>query len=965
MTRTENMRTMDDTQYVHTLGPMTRLRFPARLALLLALATPLALPAGAQPMAPDAALPFDPAVRQGTLENGLRYYVRANTEPEGRAELRLAVDAGSVLEADDQRGLAHFLEHMAFNGTERFEEPELVRYLESVGTRFGPDLNAYTSFDETVYMLQVPTDSADVFSTGLDVLREWAGRIALADSAIERERGVVLEEWRLGKGAGERMNREQFPVLFADSRYADRLPIGLPEVIETAPPEALRRFYRDWYRPDLMAVVVGDVDAAAVEEMIRQRFASLTNPADAPERPVYTVPSNDQTLVSVATDPEAPQTVVQVVFKAPPTRVTTVADARAALVDDLFFAVLRARLDEIQRTPDAPFAFAFAANGGLVRTVGGGFLVGIAKEGQIDETLDVLTAEAERVRRFGVTGGEFERQKAALLRSLESRVAEADNQPSRALAGAYVDAFLENEPVVSPQTQLALAQQLVPTVTLDEVNAVAQTLLAAQDRVVLVQAPQRDGVEVPTEAELRAVLAGVASEELTAYEDATVDEPLVPTAPTAGQITSETTDADLGTTTWTLSNGATVVLKPTTFKADEVWLGATSPGGTSLLDADQLAVAGGAAGVVGQSGAGAFDAVALGKKLSGQIVQLSPSISGETEGFSGRAAPADLETLFQLVYLYTTAPRRDEDAFQAGLAQTRGFLANQAATPQAAFRDTLNATLANGDPRSRTLSEFLAGLDQADLDRSLAFYRDRFSDVSDFTFVLVGAFEPAAVRPLVETYLASLPGGGREEEARTFDVEPPSGVVEKVVRAGVEPQAQVAIVFHGELDADDREDRVRFQAMTDVLSKMLREELREDRGGVYGVGVRPSIDRDTDQYRVQIGFGADPARVDELVAAVFEQIEELKGGQAPAEHLASYKEQQRRGRETNLQENRYWLGVLTEAARRDEDAQDAIDEADLAATVTQDDVTEEARKVLDTDQYVRVTLLPVEGAASE
>ncbi len=960
-TQGETVRTIRGTQSAHILGPMTRPRLAARLALLLALAAPLAAPAGAQPMAADAALPFDAAVRQGTLDNGLRYYVRANTEPEGRAELRLAVDAGSVLEAEDQRGLAHFLEHMAFNGTERFAEPELVRYLESAGTRFGPDLNAYTSFDETVYMLQVPTDSADVFSTGLDVLREWAGHIALADSAIERERGVVLEEWRLGQGAGERMNREQFPVLFADSRYADRLPIGLPEVIETAPPEALRRFYRDWYRPDLMAVVVvGDVDPAEVEDMIRQRFADMANPADAPPRPVYTVPGNDQTLVSVATDPEAPQTVVQVVFKAPPTRVNTVADARAALVEDLFFAVLRERLSEIQQTPDSPFAFAVAANGGLVRTVGGGFLVGLAKEGQIDETLDVLTAEAERVRRFGVTPGEFERQKASLLRQLESQVAEADNQPSRALAGAYVNAFLEDEPVVAPQTQLALAQQLIPTVALDELDAVAQRLLSDQDRVVLVQAPQRDGVEVPTEAELRAVLAGVASEELTAYEDATVDEPLVPTAPTAGRIVDEDTDDDLGTTTWTLSNGTTVVLKPTTFKADEVLFSATSPGGTSLLPAADLDVVGNADGVVGQSGAGAFDAVALGKKLSGQIVQLSPSISAETEGFSGRAAPADLETLFQLVYLYTTAPRRDEDAFAAGVAQTRGFLANAASTPQAAFQDTLSATLANGDPRNRTLSQFLAGLDRADLDRSLAFYRDRFSDVSDFTFALVGAFDPAAVRPLVETYLASLPGGGREEEARTFDVEPPSGVVEKTVRAGVEPQARVAIVFHGEMDADDREERVRLGAMTDVLSKMLREELREDRGGVYGVGVRPSIDRDTDQYQVQIAFGADPERVDELVAAVFEQVQMLKDGQAAPEHLAAYKEQQRRGRETNLQENRYWLGVLTEAARRGEDAQDALDQADLAAAVTQDEVAEEAREALDTERYVRVTLLPVE-----
>ena len=586
--------------------------------------------------------------------------------------------------------------------------------------------------------------------------------------------------------------------------------------------------------------------------------------------------------------------------------------------------------------------------------------MGLAKEGQIDETLAALTAEAERVRRFGVTEGEVERQRAGVLRALESAVAEADNQPSRRLAQAYVDAFLEGETVVAPQRQFELAQALLPTITLDEINAVARELVADEDRVVLVQTPERDDVEVPTEAELTAVLERVATQELTAYQDETVDGPLVAEAPTAGRIVDEDTDGDLGTTTWRLSNGATVVLKPTAFKADEVWLSATSPGGTSLLSASDLDVAGGAAGVVSQSGVGAFDAVALGKKLSGQIVQVSPSISGSTEGFSGRAAPGDLETLFQLVYLYTTAPRKDADAFAAGIAQTRGFLANQAATPQAAFGDTLSATLAGGDPRNRTLSQYLAGLDRADLDRQFAFYQDRFSDVSDFTFVLVGAFTPEAVRPYVETYLASLPGAGRDEEAVVNESAPPEGVVVKTVRAGVEPQARVAIVFHGEMDAEDREDRVRLSAMTDVLSKMLLEELREDRGGIYNVGVRPSVDRDTDQYQVQIQFGADPERVGELVAAVFEQVEVLKGGDAPPEHLASFQEQQRRGRETNLQENRYWLSILTAAARRDEDPQDAIDEADLAADLDMEEVADIAQETLDVDNYVQVTLLPVE-----
>ena len=617
-------------------------------------------------------------------------------------------------------------------------------------------------------------------------------------------------------------------------------------------------------------------------------------------------------------------------------------------------------MDEIRQQPGAPFAIAFAGSGSGIRTLGGASLVALAGDGQITDAIGALATEAERARRYGITAGEFERTKADVIRDFQSAVAEQDNQPSRNLATAYVQSFLEDEPVVSPSDQFALVQALVPTITLDEVNQVAQELVAEENRTVVVTAPERDGLEIPTEADLRATLAAVASAEITAYEDDTVDGPLVATMPTAGQIVDEDTDDDLGTTTWTLSNGATVVLKPTTFKADEVWLSATSPGGTSLLSDEQAVVAGGASGYIGAGGVGEFDQVALGKKLAGQIVQVQPSITGETEGFSGRAAPGDLETLFQLVYLYTTAPRKDVNAFESSIAQARAFLANQVTTPRAAFQDTLTQTLNNYHPRSQSLRQFLDGLDRADLDQSYAFYQDRFADVSDFTFVLVGAFEPDAIRPYVETYLASLPGGGREEEAREIMMTPPEGVVEKTVRAGVEPQAQVAIVFHGEMDADDREDRVRVRAMSDVLSKMLREELREDLGGVYGVGVRPSIDQDTEQYQISISFGADPERVEELVAAVFEQVEAIKEGEALPEHLAAFQEQQRRGRETNLQENRYWLSILTEAARRDSDAQDAIGEPDLAAVLVMDDISYTARNVLDQENYVRVTLLPAE-----
>lgn len=936
----------------------TRLRL---LVTLLAVAVATGSVATAQPALDLAApLAFDPAVRTGTLANGLRYYVRANSEPEGRAELRLAVDAGSVLEREDQRGLAHLLEHMAFNGTERFAEPELVRYLESVGTRFGPDLNAYTSFDETVYLLQVPTDSAVVFSTGLDVLREWAGRMTLADSSIERERGVVLEEWRLGQGANERMNREQLPVIYGGSRYAERLPIGLPDVIRTASPDAIRDFYRDWYRPDLMAVVVvGDVDVDAVEAQIRERFGSLDRRPGAPARQAFTVPEHAETRFAIATDAEASQTIVQILFKQPPTRTRTVGDVREELVHSLFFAALGARIDEIPRQPGAPFAAAFAGGGGDLRTLDSAYLVAFAGEARIADAVRVLTTEAERVRRHGVTQTELDRQKTDLLRSLRSAVAERDNQPSRNLAQAYVDAFLEGEPVVTPERRLELAEALIAGITRAEVDAVADELVTAENRVVVVSAPEKDGLAVPTEADLSAILADVARAEIEPYDDAVSDGPLVATPPAAGRITAETTDAALGTTTWTLSNGARVVLKPTAFKADEILLQATSPGGLSLLSDADLAVAGGAAGFVASSGVGTFDEGALQKKLSGQIVQVRPVISDRTEGFSGRAAPGDIEALFQLAHLYATAPRKDPGAFAASLDQTRTFLANQAASPRSAFQDTLSVTLADYNPRVQTLRAYLAGLGRADLDRSFAFYQDRFADASDFTFVLVGAFEPDAVRPLVEAYLASLPGTGRRETARDILITPPMGVVSKTVRAGSEPQAQVAVVFHSRLDVSSRAERTRVAATVDVLSKMLRENLREDRGGVYGVGVRPVVTRDpVGQVQVRVEFGADPERVEELVAAVFAEVERLKSGGAAPEHLAAFKEQQRRGQETNLQDNGYWMSVLVEAARRDEPAAEALAADRLAAAVTDDDVARTARAILDTGRYVRVTLLP-------
>ena len=925
-------------------------------------------PAEAAEPAPPATtgtpLPLDPAVRTGVLANGLTYYVRENREPRDRAELRLVVDAGSVLEADDQRGLAHLLEHMAFNGTEAFPEQDLVRYLESTGMRFGPDVNAYTSFDETVYMLQVPTDSAETFATGLEVLREWAGAVTITPEEVEKEKGVVIEELRLRRGAQGRVQDVQFPVIFQDSRYAERLPIGTVETLEDATAERLRDFYDDYYRPDLMAVVVvGDVDADAVVGMIEDEFGALENPADAPERASYGVPGHDETLVTVVTDPELPQGQVQVLLKREPETARTEEDYRRTVTVSLFNAMLNARLDELRQQADPPFAFAFAGLGGGLRTVDFAQMIAIVQGSGALGGLEALLTEAERVRRFGFTGGELERAKAETLNGLDRALAERDQTPSRAYAGALVSYDLEGAPALGVDDRARLTRRYLPEVTLADVDALAGELLREQNRVVALSLPEVENRQVgeasgaaPTEADVRAVLAAVDSADLEPYQDDVAAGPLVPTPPAPGRVV-ETEDLGEGATAWTLSNGVRVLLKPTDFQNDEVLISAFSPGGSSLLDLDTYRATQFASTIVGASGAGTFSATELQKKLAGQTVSVSPFVSEREEGVRGQASPDDLETALQLVYLTMTAPRRDPDAFAATLGQFRAFLDNAAATPQKAFSDTLNVTLTGDHPRRQPLT--LATLDAADLDASVAVVRERFADADDFTFVMVGAFEPSEVQPLVETYLGGLPTLPRTDEPQDVLIDRPDGVVRKTVYRGVEPQARVQVVFHGPLDAYSDEAEADLDALAQVLETTLRETLREDLGGTYSVRVSGGADREPrPEYTVSLGFGADPARVDELVAAVFEDVAALKGDGPEARLVQNVREGARREEQTALRQNGYWLSALSEAARYDRDLDEVLARPALLGATTAASVQAAARRYLDTDRYVQVVLLP-------
>jgi zinc protease len=926
---------------------------------------PLADTAAARTAAPSAPMPRDPAVLTGRLANGLTWYVRGNERPANRAVLRLVVNAGSVLEDDDQRGLAHFLEHMAFNGTTSFEKQELVDYLERIGMRFGADINAYTGFDETVYMLEVPTDSAGMLETGLQILEEWAHEITLDSLEIEKERGVVLEEWRLGRGAASRVRDEQFPVLFRGSRYAERLPIGEPEVLESFGHDALRRFYEDWYRPDLMAVIaVGDFDPEAVAAEIAARFGRIEARPDAPPRPEFDVPIHTETLVSSVSDPELQVAQVSVVWKLPLQPEGTHADYRRSMVERAYNSMLNFRFYEITReSENPPFLYAGSGKGRMVRGSEIYELQAAVAEGEMASGLERLLVEAERVERYGFTPSELERQKADMLRGYQRAWEERENTESSTYAAEYARAFLQGESFPGISYEYALARRYVPAIELEEVNRLGRDWISDSSRVLLASTPRKPGLDAPREEELLAAFeaAAAAAAEVSPWDDAGSDRPILDELPAGGEIVSERRHEAVDVTEWQLSNGVRVLAKPTDFKSDQVLFTARSPGGTSLASDEEYLSATWASSIVGASGAGELNAVEIQKQLAGKAVSVSPFIGETYEGFSGSASPRDLETLFQLITLYGTRPRRDETAYRSLMSRVETAIRNRGTSPEAVWSDTLGVVLAQGHPRRQPPSpERLA---MVDLDGALAFYEDRFADFGDFTFIFVGAFEIDELKPLVERYLGSLPATGRGETWLDVGVRPPPEIERRTVRLGSEPKALTAIVFTGPFDYRP-ENRLLFAVTADVLDIMLREVLREELGGTYGASVNASSSRvPNPSYGLQISYGVEPRRLDELTAATFSVIDSLSVHGASAENLAKVKETRRRSRETDLEDNGFWLSAISGYDRDGEPLALILELDALLDALTPRQIGDAARQWLDPGRYVQVSLLPADTAA--
>ena len=784
----------------------------------------------------DQPVPLDPAITAGRFENGLRYFIRKTRRPEQRAELRLVVDVGSIVEEDDQRGLAHFVEHMAFNGTKNFPKQETVTFLESLGMRFGPSINASTSFDETVYMLQVPTEKPEVLDRAFLILEDWAHGVTFDPAEIDKERGVIREEWRIRRGAGARMQDKQLPVMLKGSRYADRIPIGTMAVIDNFKHERLTQFYRDWYRPDLMTVVaVGDFDPPAVEKMIKAHFEPIPAAKTPRPRPSYPVADHPGTLYAIATDAEAQSATINVQSKMPLRDPRSVGAQRGEIVERLFSSMLGARFAELAQRPDAPFIAAGAGRGLFVRTKSVSTLSAVAKGNAIDKTLEVLFTETERVARFGFTPGELERTKSNLLNSFERAVNERENTLAASLANELVRHVTAREPVPGIVYETALYQRFLPEITLTEVNALARDWAPDRSRVITVSAPEKPGIAVPDEKALAAVIASIPGREITAYVDTVNSTPLLETLPPPGAVVSTDTKPAFGITEWKLANGVKVVLKPTDFRADEILFRAISYGGSSQASDADFVPASSAAMIMGAGGIGQFSLVDVRKKLTGKSAGVTASITDYEEGLTGNSSRKDLETMFQLLHLRFTQPRADPNAFRIMQVQMKSQLPLQRGNPAFLFAEALTAALRGNHLRSRLGT--MEQVEQMNLEKSLAFYKDRFGDAGDFTFVFVGNFTLDELKPLVERYIGSLPATGRKETWKDTGQRYARGVIEKRVEKGLEPKSQAAIVFTGDFKYV-QEQRLAITALNEVLQARLHETLREDLGGTYGVTCR-------------------------------------------------------------------------------------------------------------------------------
>ena len=902
-------------------------------------------------------LPLDSAVHTGRLANGLTYFIRHNENPPKRAWLYLVNKVGSVLEEEDQRGLAHFLEHMNFNGTKHYPKNQLEDFLQKAGVRFGADLNAYTSFDETVYMLPIPLEDAKMLGKGLGILRDWA-QDALLDSAdIDAERGVVLEEERMKLGAGQRLQQQWLPVQYNHSRYASRMPIGLHGVLTSFRPGQLRRFYHDWYRPDLQAViVVGDVDVAGVEKMVRRLFGDLKNPTPERPRTPYRIPLTGKNQFLRLTDKELSATSFQLSIKHKGEQLRTLSEYRAALVRNLFAMMLGSRYADMASQPDLPFT----SGGAQLEALPGGLdaftVSAVAKPGQLQQAVTGVWREVRRVQQHGFTAEELDRAKTNLIASVDAIYKEKDKLSSADYVKECVEYFLHDAASPGIGVEEQLVHQLMPNITQRSIDSVTRDYVRDHDRDILLAALEKDSAGLPDEKTILSWLAAVDKENTTAVSDRTDTLPLLRKEPVPGKITREEKDTAAGLTVLTLSNGTKVLLKKTDYQDNQVLFAGFSDGGTSLYNDSDYYSASNAAALVSVSGAGNYDALQLRRLLTGRHLAVSTSITERGQTVSGSTSRADLRMAMQLLYALIAEPRCDTSLFNSQLRAGKAAFAGRGSDPGQVFNDSAQAIL--GGYHMRRMSATLHTFDQVDAEKAFRIYKERFADAGAFTYVFVGNIDEAILRPLLEKYLASLPGGGGGQAARDLHIHIPAGHIEKTFYKGREPRATVLLTFSGPVDYSYA-NAIRLSALKDILEIRLLERLREEESGVYSPGVTSSFSKIPEsRYSLMISFTCSPANVDRLVSSTLAELNTLRtDGPRPVD-LEKVKAQSRVSRETTVRTNGYWLNYLLAQLGNGEPLGQMNDYLPLLGRLTTGDLRDFASRYVGDKNYIRLVLMP-------
>jgi zinc protease len=862
-------------------------------------------------------IPVDPKVRCGKLDNGLTYYIRANQKPKDRAEFFIAQNVGAILEMDNQNGLAHFLEHMAFNGTKNFPGKGIINYLEKNGVKFGENINAYTAQDETVYNLSdVPTVREGIIDSALLVLHDWSGFITLDGKEIDSERGVIREEWRQRTNASSRMRTESSKLKYPGSQYAKRDIIGDTAIINNFAHQTIRDYYKKWYRPDLQAIlIVGDVDVDKVEAKIKALFADIPKKENAGERPVYQIQNNTEPIIAIVKDKEALLTRIDLEYKhdvMPEEMKLSMNGYFFGVANILISKMIGYRFDEIRQQADAPFVDSYAGYGSLVKSKDAFRLIAIPKEGKEIEGLNALLLEGEKIKRFGFTNSELERAKTDFLKGMEVSYNERDNQKNNQLVSEYVRNFLTKEVIPGIEWEYNTTKLIIPQLKVEMVNQLAKSYITDTNLIVSIAAPDKESVKIPSKEMIISAIADAKKAELKAKVEEVLNKPLVKIIPRPGNVSKVATNKSLGTTEWILSNGVKIIFKPTTFKKDEILLSAFSQGGLSKIkNVADLPSAVLATAIVGSNGFGDYSAIDLSKILTGKIASVTPWIEGYKEGFSGSSSVSDFETMLKLVYLNFTSTRKDDDAYTAMMNGYKASLANSATDPRKAFSDSVKLTMTNHNARTVLMS--LKTLDLVNQETALSIFKERFAIPADFTFVLTGNVDPAdaTVKAAICTYLGGLKTKKGVEKFTDNNIRKPLGKVNNYFAKEMKVKKASNVILYSAPMAYNLTNNVTATAIGSVLEMRYMESIREKEGGSYGVGVYGGVNKmPVNDAILYMQFDTDPSKQAKLMTIIHSEIAEIVTNGPRLEDVEKVKKNMLKKYAEDIAENEWWKSAV-------------------------------------------------------